>query len=147
MPRISEKAQLAIQLQDLWLGNAIGHVLLTEDDLELGVVGSAGTRALVSEGRRADEDVRRHASGEATFSTGSCCTTLDLVHLIGAFKEVENSKEGDNHMYGMKGSEQGLEEGPREEIEVLGIVIAGIRYLAPREPIPRSEYLFNYHVS
>jgi len=147
MPRISEKAQLAIQLQDLWLVNAIGDILLTGEDLELVIIGSSGAGASVSERRRVDEDVRRHAGGEATFAAGSYRTTLELVRLLGGFEEVENSQEGGDSMYGIRGSRPGLDEGLREEIEVLGIVIAGIRYLAPREPIPRSEYLFNYHVS
>jgi len=46
----------------------------------------------------------------------------------------------------MGGSQSGSNEDLGEEIEALGIVIAGIPYLAPQEPIPRSEYLFNYHV-
>ena len=127
--------------------NAIGDILLTGEDLELVVVGSAGAGALVSERRRADEDMRERAGEEATFAAGSCCTILELVRLLGGFEEVENSQGGGDSMYGMRGSQPGLDEGLREEIEVLGIVIAGIRYLAPREPIPRSEYLFNYHVS
>ena len=57
MPQISEKAQLVIQLQDLWLANAIGDVLLTGDDLELVVQSMAGladSGVLVSQGRRVD---------------------------------------------------------------------------------------------
>ena len=98
MQRISEKAQLAIQLQDLWLVNAIGDILMTGEDLELVVVGSAGAGALVSERRRADENMRGRASGEATFAAGSCCTILELVRLLGGFEEVENSQEGGDSM-------------------------------------------------
>ena len=60
---------------------------------------------------------------------------------------MKNSKKAGNSMYGTEGSEQDLQKGLGDEIEVLGILIAGIRFLAPREPIPRSEYLSNYHVS
>jgi len=34
-----------------------------------------------------------------------------------------------------------------EAIELLLLGIQRIGYLSPRDPIPRSEYLFNYHVS
>jgi len=46
----------------------------------------------------------------------------------------------------------GLEEGEDKEKEVeefvgfLGIAIEGMRYLAPRMPIPHSEHLFRHHV-
>ena len=50
-------------------------------------------------------------------------------------------------MYGiLEDCERELEEDMREGIEILGTVISGVRYLTPREPIPRSEYLLNYHV-
>lgn len=39
-----------------------------------------------------------------------------------------------------------LEEEVIEAIQVLLLGIQEIRYLCPREPIPRSEYLLNYHV-
>jgi len=60
---------------------------------------------------------------------------------------MRNSKGEDEPLCGMRGSQSGSDEDFGEEIEALGIVIAGIHYLARREPIPRSEYLFNYHVT
>ena len=33
-----------------------------------------------------------------------------------------------------------------EGVELLCLFVSSIQYLAAREPIPRSQYLFNYHI-
>ena len=39
------------------------------------------------------------------------------------------------------------EEDIGEVVGILGIILSQIRYLAPRMPIPHSEYLFSHYVS
>ena len=59
-----------------------------------------------------------------------------------------NSEIGEkNAIQGIGGTEGSEEEDVMEGVKLLWCFISSIRYLAPREPIPRSEYLFNYHVS
>ena len=48
--------------------------------------------------------------------------------------------------FGLGDSEE-QEKEMEEFIGVLGMALQEIRYLAPRVPIPRSEYLFTHHVS
>ena len=111
MPRISEKAQLTIQLQDLWLANAIGDVLLSGDALESlvqSMIGSAGSGLFVSRERRVDWNAVGLATGEATLTTG-LHTGLDLAWLAEGFEEVRNTKAEDDSIYGMRGSQLSLD--------------------------------------
>jgi len=131
--------------------NPISDILLNENDLESSFYflgNSGGSGVLAYNGRRVDTDVGQcpGAGGETGFTAGSY-SSLDLVWSVEGFEEgMQRGTRGEDPIYRMGGGQSGLEKELGEGIEILGIVIAGIRYLAPREPIPCSEYLFNYHV-
>jgi len=141
MPRISEKAQLTTQLEDLWLIEAVENILLLKDNLEPAVlfgISSASYPALVDERSRVGLGGGLESGARA-----------DLCEIWPEGWLGSEGSEGvvRGRMYGILADcERKLDEDMREGIEILGSVISGVQYLTPREPIPRSEYLLNYHV-
>ena len=129
-----------MQLEDLWLIEAIHNILL-EDNLEPVLrlaVGSASHPELVDERRRVDLGSDLESGAGAVLSGISLEGWLELKDLWGV---------GRDRIHGiLEDRERESDEEMREGIEILGSVISGVRYLTPREPIPRSEYLLTYHV-
>jgi len=70
-----------------------------------------------------------------------------IVGEVGEAMGSDNAAEMGGGMRAIIGAVQGGEE---EEmmgvIELLCLMVPGVRYWAPREPIPRSEFLFHHHV-
>ena len=134
MPRTSAKAQLLSQMQDLWLANSISTVLFDETDFALWqqiLNPQQGWNAKSN----ADDGLEPNGRG----------VVGDLLWLMRDFGCQTMGGSSDVGI-GLVGAEDGLEEEIVEAIEVLLLGIQGTRYLSPREPIPRSEYLLNYHV-
>jgi len=144
MPRTSEKAKLLSQLRDLWLANSILTNLFGEDDFDL-----LKEILFVSRGQ-----------GQVLDRGGSLGAQLGLVGFLGGGVEggvevsswllldLEEEKIIEGEVMGTNWENTGdiLDAEVVEAIKILLLGIPRIRYLAPREPIPQSKYLFNYHV-
>lgn len=136
MPRISGKARLTTQLKDLWLAQVATEMLHGEDDLgEL-------IKLLVESGIRSSfGDIEGSREGRG----GRASTTFmdKWIWNWGSSGEgIEDSVPG----VGSGESEGGIGEEIIEGIELMSLIIPAIRYLAPQDPIPRSEFLFHDHV-
>ena len=128
MPRISQKAQLTQQLQDIWLCHHLIETFFDNNDVET-------LQVILSQ---------LHHTRLSSFS-------LPFQNL-GSDHPISNTELSDllnpHKDFAIKVLEQEAEEGGIEkELEILAIMISGIRYLGPRAPIPRSQYLFTHHVS
>ena len=145
MPRISPKTQLLFQLRDIWLANSILTILFSEDDFELLkqiLFASGGHRGRGGgvgdwEGGSGAEGYRRRGIEGSAGGLGWPVLDLDEDTLI----EDQGSVGSD-----WTTSKDVMDAEVLEMVELLLLGIPRIRYLAPREPIPRSEYLFNSHV-
>ena len=127
MPRTSEKARIVHQLHDIWLSNTIVESLFDDkDDLSLFFTFLAPLTA---------EQLQISKSAN-----------LDLYSAL-LDNPVFSNVNPDNLPESWCGSnEEGFGEDLMEVIDLLGLGIPMIRYFMPREPIPRSEYMFNHHV-
>jgi len=137
MPRTSEKAKITTQLSHIWLANEISRVLNCENDLPFRLF---STRAQGNLRRR--ELVGQEAMGEER--VGGSMVAFDQHMLDFGFGGFEDGNK--DAIQGLGGIEESDEEEIMEGVERLCVFVSSIRYLAQREPIPRSEYLFNYHV-
>ena len=129
MPRSSEKAQLVRQLQDMWLACVLFNTVFDDPDLLQQILSLGPTHSR--------SDIRGH---DWPYSHGS----RGLLKGGG-----EEWLGGVNPEMGLRIEEtaEDEEEETEEVMGILGVIISQIRYLAPRMPIPHSEYLFTYHVS
>ncbi|KAG0138656.1 hypothetical protein HOY82DRAFT_595083 [Tuber indicum] len=125
MPRISEKVQLTNQLQDIWLSNVIATILFTENDFEFLYECLIGSK-------------RDQLGAREQIIATAMRSTTDVTDIMFGI--------GENTVSNLEVCESILDEEVMEGLELLGLVLPAIRYLAPREAIPRCEYLFNYHI-
>jgi len=126
MPRVSKKAQLASQLQDMWLACGLSNTVIDDLDLLQQILSSAATHR--------KNNYHGHDWPYAGGSGGL---------LRGGEKRWLNWANPEIDLR-MEESEEDEEE---EVIGFLGIIISQVRYLAPRMPILHSEYLFTHYVS
>lgn len=134
MPRTSEKAQITTQLSQIWLANVISTVLVSENDL-LSIFYFFET-----EGNRRGPE----ATGQASTARGSRSLDREVFNYLRL--NLGLREFGIERMDVMQSVEGIEEEEMMEGVELLWLFVSSIWYLAPREPIPRSEYLFKYHV-
>ena len=133
MPRTSEKAQLTSQLQDTWLAHILLNRRFDEDDWELlaQFLGPTTPATIRNRSTTRKSPFKNQSDSDARWIGGD---TMVLA------KGVEGEMT-----FGLKRADE--EEKEIEEwIGFLGIALQEIRSLAPRVPIPRSEYLFTQHV-
>jgi len=133
MPRTSEKAQLTSQLQDTWLAHILLDTLFDEDDWELleQFLGPTTPGTIRNRRTTRKSPFKNQSDSDAGWIGGD---TMALA------KGVESEMT-----FGLKRAEE-KEKEIEEWIGFLGIALQEIRYLAPRVPIPRSEYLFRHYV-
>ena len=136
MPRTSEKAQLTSQLQETWLAHVLWNMIF-DNDLKL-LRQFLGLHPKFTFRQKSDSIHRQNPNYSGLLDEGGGADS-DEGLLKGLWIDMPLGPFG-------------LEESENREIEVeefvgfLGIAIEGMRYLAPRMPIPRSEYLFRHHV-
>jgi len=127
MPRTSEKARIIHQLHDIWLSNTIVESLFdNSDDLSLFFI---FLKPLTAE--------RLQTSRDSNLNHYSALLDNPVLSSVNP-NNLPESWCGSN--------EEGFGEDIMEVIELLGLGVPMIRYFMPREPIPRSEYMFNHHV-
>jgi len=132
MPRTAEKAQLAGQLQNTWLANILLNILFNDEDMEL-------LQQFLGPGPI------------QIFSNQPKAYAFENQIYSDSLRQIRGGDMGLEGVLGI-GTASGLEESEEQEKEIerfigfLGIALQEIRYLAPRVPIPRSEYLFTHHV-
>jgi len=144
MPQTTKKAKLLSQLRDLWLANSILTNLVGEDDFDLlkGILfASRGQEHVfdrgVSMGVQLSSVGFLGGGGEGGVEVSSWL----LLH-SGEEKIIEGEVMGTN----WENMGNILDAEVVKAIEILLLGIPRIRDLAARQPIPHSEYLFNYHV-
>jgi len=136
MPRISEKARLTTQLKTLWLAHVAAEMLYGEDDL------GEQIKLLVESGIRSSPADKEGSRGESGGGASSTTILNRILNGGGVRGGIEDSVIGG----GSGDSGTGIGEEIMEGIEWMSLIVPAIRYLAPRDPIPRSEYLFHDHV-
>lgn len=134
MPRTSEKAQLTSQLQNTWLADILLHTLFKDNDWEL-LQQFLGPN--LSPIRSVHNKHNLHSTGKQIYSD-----RLRVMREGGLRLEQDL---GIGMAFGLVGSGE-QEEEIEEWIGFWGMALQEIRYLAPRVPIPHSEYLFTHHV-
>ena len=133
MPRTSEKAQLASQLQNTWLAHILQDMLFDEDELKLlqQFLGSGPIETF--------HHIRNLSSLANEINFNRATPKNSEWGGLGSLDEY-----GCEMASGLEKSEEDEEIG--EFISFLAMAVQGIRYLAPRVPIPRSNHLFTHHV-
>lgn len=136
MPRTSEKAQLTSQFQNTWLATILLNTLFKDNEMELLQQFLGPTSKPIIHNQHS-----LRSFGNQIYS--------DRSRLLEGIRGGEMGLEQELEMgmaFGLGDSEE-QEKEMEEFIGVLGMALQEIRYLAPRVPIPRSEYLFTHHVS
>ena len=129
MPRFSEKAQLVWQLQEIWLACTLFDTVINDTNMLQQILSLGATYC--------KNHLRYHNEAYAGSSRG----------LLGEVeKELVGWIEWETDL-GKEESGADEEEDIGEVVGILGIILSQIRYLAPRMPIPHSEYLFSHYVS
>ncbi|KAG0136998.1 hypothetical protein HOY82DRAFT_598017 [Tuber indicum] len=129
MPRTSEKARITYQLGDIWLSNAIVQMIFnTSDDLSLFF---KCFKSFVHNQKYTKRDVSTNLEIASTLLESSVTTNFN--------GEIRSEM-------GVEDSDDGFGKDEMEVIELLAMGVPAIRYLMPRDPIPRSEFMFNHHI-
>lgn len=133
MPRISEKFKIACHLKDLWLSNTIMDNVFDNSNEILLLLKYLGPHS---------------QSSREFLQLPSAQTAIDVRQFLIILDEPEISSIliGEGPEACLESEESGLGKEIEEIIEFLGLSIPAIRYLMPREPIPRSDYMFQHHV-
>lgn len=139
MPRISEKTYVISALKNIWLADALTTILASDDRTESIIQHFtespvARMPGLHVEGRGCGRQVGQGIVGGIVGAVGEAMGSDD----VGGMEE--------NMRVVLEAAQGGEEEEMIGVVELLCLLVPGVRYLAPRERIPRSEFLFHHHV-